>query len=423
MAESGDLQAFKAGFRDCQAEAISFLMKQENVPEDDPIIVGLKQYLSERQVDILENESDQFEGHTDSSPLQFGSGIGSKTAGQLADSKATSLFPFPSAKATISKMSEDSGLMDVEESDCERTFDEGYNSILHASTVSSPGFTINTPVSTLVSSVSTTPSVSMHNPSFPAVSMHNMHNLTSIPKTIAESHLLVTSTPNMPQCQRQLSFLPSALQTQTLPPMVSLCSKVITSPSVCSHDMHTTSFTNLTSASIPATISKPENPQTKQTNPLSELNPTLDLSALAQKNPDILTAAQELMELLAEDYDEDDSCFLDESIDVSDYVSETDLSSVANTTASDMDMPSLERPEAKSNSPLLEVVDSNTSEPGDPLRQSTPSPLADVEYGTACSNVQTVVTSKNEKMEKDTLKDVNALHDKENIGPPSQPEN
>ncbi|XP_074653217.1 uncharacterized protein LOC141907463 [Tubulanus polymorphus] len=56
----------RAGFQDCLAETVRYLVDVESIPEDDPIVDGLREFISKRQdrldyEDILENSDNRSE--------------------------------------------------------------------------------------------------------------------------------------------------------------------------------------------------------------------------------------------------------------------------------------------------------------------------------------------------------------------------
>ena len=94
-----------AGFRDCSEEAIRYLMEVEHLPEDDPLVIGLKQHLLARQQQL--NVERILQGHgaattaSDSSSNSSDNadsvittcGDGGSHHNQLTDSQASGVSP------------------------------------------------------------------------------------------------------------------------------------------------------------------------------------------------------------------------------------------------------------------------------------------------------------------------------------------
>lgn len=57
------LEMFCAGFNQCSQEAIRYLIETENLPEDHPLVIGLKQHLALQEayylIEMFKNEQDQ----------------------------------------------------------------------------------------------------------------------------------------------------------------------------------------------------------------------------------------------------------------------------------------------------------------------------------------------------------------------------
>ena len=94
-----------AGFRDCTEEAIRYLMEVEHLPEDDPLVIGLKQHLLARQQQldverILQGHSaattasDSSSNSSDNADsVIMTCGEGGSHHNQITDSQASSVSP------------------------------------------------------------------------------------------------------------------------------------------------------------------------------------------------------------------------------------------------------------------------------------------------------------------------------------------
>ena len=94
-----------AGFRDCTEEAIRYLMEVEHLPEDDPLVIGLKQHLLARQQQldverILQGHgaattaSDSSSNSSDNADsVIMTCGDGDSHHNQLTDSQASGVSP------------------------------------------------------------------------------------------------------------------------------------------------------------------------------------------------------------------------------------------------------------------------------------------------------------------------------------------
>ena len=92
-----------AGFRDCTEEAIRYLMEVEHLPEDDPLVIGLKQHLLARQQQL--DVERILQGHGAATTASDSSSNSSDNAdsvimicgdshhNQLTDSQASGLSP------------------------------------------------------------------------------------------------------------------------------------------------------------------------------------------------------------------------------------------------------------------------------------------------------------------------------------------